>query len=267
MKYFTILMALTVAGIDCLAQGSCGSEDGGMLEIASPPPNYQYLEDNGYCINGTGNTNWHFMCFTLTPDVSDISINMGYTANCMSVGTKDYELYDAGCVSVGTGLTYTGLTPGSDYTFCVNMRANGGPLCLGFERICPYWIASPPLPIELLYFECDEDLVTWVTASEINNDRYELYSNDTLLHTITVDGNSSIEKYYYYKLDKCKELVELIQIDFNGTRTSYGIEQCDCPEEIELEIIGIYTLLGQSSNGNGIYIVKYSDGSTKINLK
>jgi hypothetical protein len=250
-----------------MAQGSCGSEDGVMLEAASTPPDFQWLEDNGYCMNGTGNTAWHFMCFTFTPDISAVDINMGVSATCNSVNTKDYTLYDNTCTSVGTGLSYTGLTEGDEYTFCVNMKAGGGPSCNGFDRVCPYWIAGTPLPIDLIEFKCEQKHAYWSTSTEIQNDRFEINSDSSVIATIIGAGYSYNRIDYIYKLDKCYEYISLVQIDYDGKKTTHGTAKCNCPEpDKPLEIIAVYNLLGQQveMKPGGIYIVRYSNGETKI---
>jgi hypothetical protein len=103
----------------------------------------------------------------------------------------------------------------------------------------PFTLSAPtainPLPIELLSFtgkaESNGNLLTWSTASEINNDYFELErSGDavTFIKTGTVEGqgNSSVTTNYDF-LDDAPlagmNYYRLKQTDFNGDYTYSGI--------------------------------------------
>lgn len=261
-----LILALLFIGIwnISLSQGSCISPDGAMNEASITTPDYQYLEDNGFCMAGTGSTNWHWMYFTFTPDVGDFDINIGISTNCASVTTKDYELFDNTCTSVGTGFSFTGLTPNIEYTWGLQMRASGGPSCLGFEQVCPYWMSTALLPISLIKFDCDEENITWTTGSEYNNDRFVIYAGAEIVGTV-YGSNSSIGTDYTYTTNACYNYVELIQVDYDGTVYSLGVRNCGCPTEPtmknEIQILNIHGQ--QITIKRGLYFIRYSDGSIK----
>ena len=157
--------------------GSCGSPDGPTTEIPSAPPDYQYLEDNGYCLYSFP-SGVQTACFTMTSPGTDISFNAGYQFNCANAAFGNFELYDASCNLIGTGLSFTSLTPGSTYTWCITMDSwGGGPSCTGFDSFCPYYIDNTAiLPIELTEFSGDCNSLRWRTSTEINNDYFLLRS-------------------------------------------------------------------------------------------
>jgi hypothetical protein len=258
------------------SQGTCLSPDGAMLSITSPPASYQYLEDNGYCMNGTGSTKWHDMCFTFTPTKTEVDLNLGYSSSCMIVQVDNVltQLYDNTCTSVGSGFTFTGVTPGNLYTWCVRMKSSGGPGCNGFDRVCPYYIESDAiLPIKLLTLSCQDGTITWQTATEINNDYYTIYSSEDIYNwesKVVVDGagNKGTVTTYQYTDYKCMgdTYYKLEQTDYDGESTEVGIVYCKCdyykPQEY---IIEEYNILGQSSYGHrGWKILKIKKGNRII---
>lgn len=94
---------------------------------------------------------------------------------------------------------------------------------------------SNPLPVELVEFvarqeERGEVLVSWTTASEINNDYFEVQkSYNGLLYEVVgkVEGNGTTEGLTTYQwVDKDPyrgpNYYRLKQVDFDGTKTSYG---------------------------------------------
>lgn len=233
MKKIVAILMIVFSYVLVNGQGTCSSPDYAMDEIAASPSSYQELEDGGYCRPGTGSTSWHYMCFTFTPDVTAVDINMGNSSNCAVRQFQNFTLYDKDCNVEGTGLSYTGLTANEEYTFCLEMKANGGPSCNGFDRVCPYWIdTSVPLPIELLNFECTENIITWTTGSERNNKGF--YLGDTtgaVIAWIEGAGNSNWNIDYYYEVKECVNFLKLIQIDYDGKVTDYNYDNCNCKEE------------------------------------
>jgi hypothetical protein len=247
-----------------------------MLSITAPPADYNELETGGYCMDGIGETKWHDMCWTFTPTKSSISLNAGYNATCVitqfDLGLT--TLYDNTCTVVGTGMSFT-VTPGQEYTWCLRMKASGGPGCTGFDRICPYYIESEVLPIELVYLSCDSGQVIWQTASEINNDFFSVYSSEDLnrwLHKVDIDGagnSNTVKTYQYYDVDCTSELYYMLeQTDYNGRSSFEGIVHCECTEYITPEyVIEEYNVLGQIYDGSGIKILKISKGNRIIYKK
>jgi hypothetical protein len=260
-----------------MGQGTCASPDGAMLSITAPPADYNELETGGYCMNGEGITMWSTMCFTFTPTTSAVSLSAGYSASCNIVqfDLPNSFLYDNTCTPVGAGLTHTGLTPNTEYTWCLKMKANGGPGCSGFDRICPYYIESGTLPVNMVYLACDSGEVIWQTASEINNDFFTIYSSDGLkewTEKIKIEGagNKNTSTYYkYYDSDCIGETYYMLeQTDYDGRTSFEGIVQCKCEEYItDSYIIEEYSVLGQMYEGGGIKVIKIKKGDRIVYKK
>lgn len=291
MKYLILILCLLITissvsqeislgketSLPQLKAGSCGSPDGPTTQISAPPPNYQYLDDNGYCLYSYG-PGLQTACFTMTSPGTDISFNAGYTNTCANVSFGNFELYDASCTLVGTGTSFTGLSPGATYTWCISMNTwGGGPTCTGLSSFCPYYIDNTtPLPVELLSFYGEAkdgyNLLLWSTASEINSESFQVMhftdmGDTSIVATIPGSGNSnSIIQYqaehrnplamlnYYY----------LVQRDFDGEYEKFVTIVINNKREPEV-IIKRVNMLGQEVNENykGITILLMSDGSIK----
>jgi hypothetical protein len=178
-------------------------------------------------------------------------------------------LYDASCTQIGTGLSFTGLTPGDTYTWCITMKAFGGPGCSGFDSFCPYFIDNTiSLPIELDNFKAYCSDIEWSTLSETNNDYFILkYSKDGEdwkgLDTILGAGNSYSRIDYKYKLNQSDYIMyyKLLQVDYDGSTKVYGPIVSMCRKS-DRYIIATYNILGKKVplNTKGLVIIKYSDG-------
>jgi hypothetical protein len=215
----------------------------------------------------------------MTSPGTDITFNAGYqVSGCANTSFGNFELYDAGCSLVGTGLSFTGLTPGASYTWCLTMNSwGGGPSCTGFSSFCPYYIDNiTPLPVELLDFSVEErvgyNLLTWHTASESNSESFSLmhFTNSfdtTTVAVIPASGNSSnIIQYqaqhrnplavinYYY----------LVQRDFDGKEERFATIVADNRRNPEV-VIKRVNILGQEVDETytGITILLMSDGRIK----
>jgi hypothetical protein len=137
------------------------------------------------------------------------------------------------------------------------------------------------LPIELVSFEtenksCGENIITWKTASELNNNYIDIERsldaiNFESIKRINSTENSYDVKSYSYK-DESKSngyiYFRLKQVDLDGTinYSSISSVNSNCGEK---NIIKITNLLGQEVNENfdGYRVIFYSDGSIskKIN--
>lgn len=137
-----------------------------------------------------------------------------------------------------------------------------------------------PLPVELLYFDVsveDTDITfNWATASEINNDYFELQeSNDgntfNTIHFIEGAGNSFslVEYSIQIKQHSSPLYYRLKQVDYNG---DYDISDVVVAGELKSPptIIGIYDIQGNPKNISdcGIILIKYDDGTyeKRINI-
>lgn len=254
-----------------LKAGSCGSPDGSMLFITTPPTDYQELEDGGYCHDGIASTSDVTMCFTFTAGASNILLNAGYSESCANNNFTAFNLYDNTCTLVSTSLNPTGLTIGQQYTWCVTMKAWGGGACNGYDRFCPYWQSNDPLPVDIINLKGTCDRITWTTVSEVNSSHFEIhYSNDGLVwsnyKSIVSHGNSNYNHDYVCQLDiHGANYFKLIEFDNNGNDILHGILVLDCDER-KKEIDSVYTIEGmyvgdKLPNDGGVYVVFYKNNS------
>lgn len=256
-----------------LKAGSCGSPDGPTTLIGSPPPNYQYLEDNGYCIYNYPTTATFTACFTVTSPGTAIDFNAGSSVSCINRSFSSFTLYDASCTQIGTGLSFTGLTPGADYIWCLSMRAWGGPTCSGFDTFCPYFIDMTPLPISLGYFRGDCDGLEWMTYSETNNDFFTIQhsvDHESWVTLATISGASNSNQEIVYNLPISEQgYYKLSQTDHDGTRVVFPAIHVPCKKD-KRRITKYLNVIGQEvkyKDINGYYIVVYNDGTTSYSFK
>ncbi len=110
-----------------------------------------------------------------------------------------------------------------------------------------------PLPIELVLFDAacqgDNTILSWVTASETNNDYFTLERscNENFFQyekvaTISGAGNSSTTNYYNYT-DSNETPGEcyyrLTQTDYDGTATDFPPLAIDCNENSSFNFVGV----------------------------
>lgn len=216
--------------------GSCASPDGPMNPTVITPPNYAWLQSNGYCNPSTYGKNVT-VCWTFTPTSSSVTINSGYsTTGCNNIAFGSFNLYNSSCTFLASGLSFSGLTPGQSYTWCMTGAAwGGGPGCIGFTDFCPYYTNNVVLPIELEIFAGrkteDHNYIYWVTATEINNDHFTLdRSTDGInweyLDVIPGGGNTNTPSMYEYKDYEHTDITcyyRLTQTDFDGNTETFKI--------------------------------------------
>jgi hypothetical protein len=255
--------------------GTCSSPDGAMQFISSPPSSYAWLQSNGYCFSITPTSSFT-MCFTFVSTGTDVSLNAGYeSSGCFFTTFSGFNLYTCSpsCTLVGNGLTFSGLTPGQCYTWCISGNCFGpGP---GFDNVCPYWMDTSPLPIELVSFVCvtanGSNVLQWQCATETNNNYFtiERSSGDTFVEIGMVKGagNTSYTTSYSFvdsKFDIAQNYYRLKQHDYNGKTVTVGTISVD-DRMVVKKIVRIINSLGQdvSINCPGFKILYYQDGSIK----
>jgi len=136
-----------------------------------------------------------------------------------------------------------------------------------------------PLPIELMYFDGkwvnNYNLLSWSTASELNNDYFTIersldgYNWETF-RTIPGSGNSNYVinyefKDYDYSEDKIN-YYRLSQTDFNGVKEIFNIIAINnLNTNTEKRIVKRITIDGKEikEDYKGLYIEIYEDGSAK----
>ena len=109
-----------------------------------------------------------------------------------------------------------------------------------------------PLPVELIDFKinCDDNILRWTTATEINNQYFIIQGSDNALNFYDIDtldgfGNSNqIRNYSFDVKELGYKYYRLKQIDYNGkTDFSYMISGCNKP------INGNISLFPNPNNG------------------
>lgn len=262
--------------INNIMAGSCASPDGPVNIIASAPGSYAILLASGYCYTIGPQKNFS-MCFnfTLPAGATTATLNSGYSSTgCGSISFAGFNLYTCapGCTFVGTGLTFSGLTPGSCYTWCFSGTCTGpGP---GFDHVCPYFMTTSTLPIELIKFEVEKsincNILKWSTATETNSEKFQILrstdaTNFNYITEVAAAGESNTLRNYsvedcnpaksinYYRLneidrDKSNQLSNIIAVD-----NSYLKEQP----------IRATNVLGQNVNLDypGIKFIFYQNGT------
>jgi hypothetical protein len=138
------------------------------------------------------------------------------------------------------------------------------------DMVCTYVF----LPVELISFTGKEysgvNIITWVTASENNSDKFNLqHSVDgytfTTLISLPASGNSNeLLTYTTYHNDP-KHVINyyrLKQIDFNGDNKTYEIIAIDNRLK-DMKIIKMVNMLGQEVDEyyKGVVILYYDDGT------
>lgn len=135
---------------------------------------------------------------------------------------------------------------------------------------------SSVLPIELLYFSgaqksCKQNILSWATATETNNDHFEIERSLDAINFETIKkilgATNSLETKQYTYIDFNPELginyYRLKQVDINGEFTYAPIIDIDNSCIMNLKIIKLTNLLGQEVNDEygGPKIIYYNDGS------
>ena len=170
-----------------------------------------------------------------------------------------------------TGVTYS--AAGSP-TVCLTVTDNFG--CV--QSICTV-VPMSTLPIELLSFTglpkaCKDNELKWSTATETNNDRFEIERctdgiNYVKIGEVPGAGTSTqVLNYAYHDANSVTGVAyyRLKQVDYNGTYSYSGIIAItnDC---VPKHVAYVTDMLGQliQENYTGPRVIHYEDGSvTKI---
>ena len=143
-----------------------------------------------------------------------------------------------------------------------------------YDKICGV------LPIELISFTgikktCNKNLLEWSTATENNNDRFDV---ERSLNGLLFDkigelksiGNSQYTRYYSYDDSEPHVAINyyrLKQVDYNGSYEYSSIISVDnlCNKREDIHVIKIINIIGQEvpRDFGGLKFIYYSDGNIK----
>ena len=110
------------------------------------------------------------------------------------------------------------------------------------------------LPVELISFEVSSNeqgtIVSWSTASEIDNDRFEILTsidseNWTVVRIVEGAGNSNVQLDYKEQFDNPFDdgtLVRLSQVDFDGTTSLSEIAVVEQPSDMANRDLKIFPI-------------------------
>ena len=152
--------------------------------------------------------------YNVTQNANGCCTNFASQSNC----------YNPGTIASGT-VTATGLTIGVEYYLMVD--GNAGDVC---SFTVTGWTATGiiPLSVELIDFNGvtlpDANLISWKTASELNNDFFEVQRtfdgvNFETIGTISGAGNSTKTNFYSFQDNSIRSgmvYYRLNQVDFDG---------------------------------------------------
>ncbi len=211
---------------------------------------------------------------TLTFDISD----GGMGASVLVGATSDYKLlYRAVNSGAWTIVANAASAAGDQITFNYDFNSNAED---GFYTIGTLNQFSSPLPVTLVNFEGEpvnkSVQLKWTTASELNNDYFELEHSIDGIHftpftSLKGAGNSNQEKKYSTFHENPivgKNYYQLIQVDFDGTKSVEGRIVVDMLPENEIQIFPnpSHDIITIGQLPEGVTSIQCYDASGKLEL-
>jgi hypothetical protein len=230
--------------------GSCASPNGPIVCTELPDyPTYAEVYDAGCCYTINPAVKNATYCYTFTSPGTTATLDAAFTftyGGGFSLWFSDFELFTCApdCALFGTGLVFTGLTPGQCYTWCFDTHFTGGGGGAGFTSMCPYFIYTEPLPVQLTQFKAyyTNHAVTlnWSTASESNSSYFEIYrsanGNDfEKIGKVDAAGNSLTNRNYEFYdagFHQGTNYYKLKQVDFDQSFAESNIVFCDINQDV-----------------------------------
>lgn len=252
-RRYQIRYKLASFGLNYSVQTAAGVDQTDNIEM-------QYTVNNGLSwwrdaqIQGISNSMWTFDGAIGT----NAKLNITRTG---SMSTTTPMVYASNALNPIVNVWVT--LPTSNFTtlrirFITNINASGETWMLDDVEI---WDITPTLPIELIEFngtfENNKIRLYWETASETNNDYFEIYKSTDGINYFLVNyvwGNGTTNQicnYEYFDLDYCDDMVyyKLKQVDYDGNYKEYDPILVRCKIQNK-KIIKIVNQLGQEVNEN-----------------
>lgn len=169
----------------------------------------------------------------------------------------DFSAGNDAAVVVDGDLTVDGsFTAGTGSDMSGSGTATTGGTCAGPDAFC----ISSPLPVELISFdvtsEDNEIHLTWQTATEINNDYFNIERSEDGEHFYQIgqimgNGNSSVVNQYTYK-DRLfiapVEYYRLKQVDYDGAYEYFPSKRVETTASLETLKIQVFPTVVEDNN-------------------
>ena len=234
-----------------------------------------------YSVLGNGTTYTATTCNASTNYDTEIRV---YTGACASLNSMTEIVCNDDDAVCGTGTTKSTVNwcsvNGTTYFITVGYWTNT--LTYGnFVLNVTSGAGCQVLPIELMSFEGynnkEYNVITWVTASESNNDYFTLQRSLDAFDWETIEirkgaGTSQLPIFYEYKdysyIKDSPNYYRLVQSDYDGTKTNSPIIVITSKIEKKCNQYQYYDLLGREINiqevTSGIYLRRCGDKIEKI---
>ena len=283
--------------------GSRASGGSGFVEYAVRFSNTSGITINSYTLD----FDWYQMSLAGNGNVANtISIGTRVSGSAITaLNTGIYGIigsfilpYDTS--STNSGAQFRGLpcNKSGHFSICIdNVISNGKEIMIKWQdlddanndhhsaidnvKVVFYGVScSVVLPIELISFDgfkySDYNLLTWISATELNNDYYRLEKsvdavNWETIHITDDAGTSNTPIHYQFKDYNYKSseifYYRLSQFDFSGEQNTYNTVYIDrSTNKTNKKVIRITNILGQEvtildSETHGVFIYQYSDGT------
>jgi len=235
------------------------------------------IENNSWYQFTASNTTETFDIVSVTGCTGGIQAevyDISYTAGgCCDVFTSVSNCYNPASTALGV-VTATGLTVSQDYMLMVD--GQGGANC---DFTIAGWTGINILPVEMLSFYGytyeKENLLTWTTVAEANNDYFIIEKSTngvdyTKIGTVNGNGNSTSKIDYSFsdnEINFTLAYYRLKQVDFDGTHVETGTIK------MTKELNNVYSFPNPATNElnftfnsdyNGDVTIDYIDVSGKI---
>ncbi len=268
---------------DC---SSCSSPCGPACGFSSTPTVAQVTSScPEYDLHAPLNENQsNTYCYTFTANNSTVTMGMIANTRGCTGGTvygATWTVQGSGCGPVLdsgdlSNTTMTGLTVGQDYTYCYTPTA----ACLRLSQY-PYFVGAVPLPIELVSFQAKVAnkavIVEWTTASELNNEWFELersFDANKFEPVGKIRGainSTQILEYAYTDIINKSGTIyyRLKQIDLNGSFTYSDLTTVNITPLSNIELYpnpsrGIFSVEYISTQNNDLLIKVYNSKAELI---